>query len=1146
MAWPLSQDYNEAVQAPHLCFADDDLRASRAATDALGLPVPRSGNFADVYEMRGEATGRRWAVKCFTRQVPGLRQRYRQISAYFAGSRLPFAVGLQYLEQGIRVRGHWNPVLKMDWVEGLLLNEFVRESLDKPQVLEALADLWVRLAHRLRRAGVAHGDLQHGNVLLVPGSRPGALTLKLVDYDGMFVPALAGRPSGEVGHPAYQHPQRLREATYGPEVDRFPLLVIYVSIRALMVGGRGLWDRYDNGDNLLFREQDLSSPRESALVWELVRLNDPELRRLADRLSRAAYKPLDQVPHLEDLVAAKTDSSLVGVPPEPPPPRVAAKEVRSAPSTATESALLPEPWPNPGPQSKPYVLPVVAAVAAMALLGLLLGGLSIAFNPGVDRSASERVVAQNPLGVVGEEAQVRPKEPAPQPVPKRAPLPEPESEPNPASKPEPKGEPLPERAPEHGAVLKPELKPAPTPEPPPQLQAGPKPDPEPDRHPDPKPGPGPEPKPQAKSPSIPPTESPPGKLPVPTDAEQIAAKKLIKDIFKEEYAKREPAARQALAAKLLQKGLETTDDKSVRFVLFREARDLAAQGSDQAAASQAVDQMVKEYAVDALDMKVIVLRALTAAADTAEANEALAEWALALADDAVAEGSYETALRLLEGADPAARKAKNVALVTQVQAKRKRVEELRKEGEDVEGVAARQLKMVKDLIREAEVARLKGDQAESDRLMSKARDRLHEISKKFPGTRAGSQAKDLAMDPTKEPGKGGGEMDPTKEPGKGGGKMGPAKEPGKGGGAEGKVAKDPEKASSEGTTAERKGSKEPEKVLPPRAPEQGTPGNGGTSPDCVTLRGYNREVYRACFSPDGKHLASASFDKTIKVWDSRSGQELLSFKGHTGYVFGVCFSPDGKRLASSSQDGTVKVWDAHSGQVLLALKGTDRGTGDVFDVCFSPDGRRLAACGGGLLTEPGGVVKVWDSRTGQQILSLQGYVGNIRTVCFSPDGTRLASARGWDDLEKNQQFGEVKVWDARTGREVLSLKAHTGDVMSVCFSPDGKRLASDSGDAVRVWDAQTGQELLTLKGHSMRVTSVCYSPDGKRLASASWDGTVKVWDAQTGQELLTLKGHDNAIYNVCFSPDGTRLATASADRTAKVWDVQVRQEQAPR
>src|SRR5262249_39286509 len=155
---------------------------------------------------------------------------------YLSQVRLPFMVDFQFLEQGIRVQGQWYPVLKMQWVEGQTLNTFVRENLEKPQLLQLLCQLWVKLATRLREANLAHGDLQHGNVLLVPGAKAGTVSVKLVDYDGMCVPALELLKSMEVGHPSYQHPQRLREGTYGLHIDRFSHLVIYTALRSLLVG----------------------------------------------------------------------------------------------------------------------------------------------------------------------------------------------------------------------------------------------------------------------------------------------------------------------------------------------------------------------------------------------------------------------------------------------------------------------------------------------------------------------------------------------------------------------------------------------------------------------------------------------------------------------------------------------------------------------------------------------------------------------------------------------------------------------------------------------------------------------------------------------------------------------------------------------
>jgi hypothetical protein len=306
MPWPLSQDYNEAVQNPALSFRDPELCHGEVTTNALGLPVPCSGNFADVYQVRN-ATGT-WAVKCFTREIPGLRERYTAISDYLRQAQLPFLVAFQYLDPGIRAGGQWYPVVKMDWVEGVALNRFVEQHLDQPPVLDRLARLWVSLARLLREARLAHGDLQHGNVLLVPGSKAGSLAVKLVDYDGMWVPVPALRQSIEVGHPAYQHPQRLREVVYGEEVDRFSHLVIYTALRALLVGGKSLWDRYDNGDNLLFQQADFAAPTRSPLFAELLRMKHPEVYALAAALIDASRRPQDQTPLLEDLAPSRPGS----------------------------------------------------------------------------------------------------------------------------------------------------------------------------------------------------------------------------------------------------------------------------------------------------------------------------------------------------------------------------------------------------------------------------------------------------------------------------------------------------------------------------------------------------------------------------------------------------------------------------------------------------------------------------------------------------------------------------------------------------------------------------------------------------------------------------------------------------------------------
>jgi len=306
MTWPAGPDYQEAIQGLDASMADEELRAGEVARNRAGLPIPWSGGFADVYKVHCPATGNTWAVKCFTREVPGLRERYRQIADHLEKAQLPFTVDFQYLQPGIRVRGEWFPALKMRWIEGLRLNEFIEQYLDQPKTLKMLLELWVKMSARLRQAQMAHADLQHGNVLLVPMST-GQLALRLIDYDGMYVPSLAGTRSAELGQPNYQHPQRLREGTYSAEVDRFSHLAIYSAIRCLTVR-RQLWQEFGAEDSLLFRAADFADPGSSDVFRRLWALPDADARSMAGRLAMACRQPLDEAPLLEELV---TDGRVV-------------------------------------------------------------------------------------------------------------------------------------------------------------------------------------------------------------------------------------------------------------------------------------------------------------------------------------------------------------------------------------------------------------------------------------------------------------------------------------------------------------------------------------------------------------------------------------------------------------------------------------------------------------------------------------------------------------------------------------------------------------------------------------------------------------------------------------------------------------------
>ena len=300
MSWPTPTDYRHAIQDPRGVLDDDELRHGEVRRDARGLPMLWSGNFASVYRIHCPTTGKTWALKCFTREISARQERYRHIASSLEAARLPFTVPFAYLERGIQVHGQWYPAVKMEWVEGQTLNRFVEESLEKPKMLRQLLELWPKLAGRLRDAGIAHADLQHGNVLLVP-TPDGKLALKLIDYDGMYVPALAGTQSGEMGHSNYQHPQRVQQHAYNADVDRFSHLVIYCAVHSLLVGRRELW-RFNNDENLLFREDDFRAPEESEVFQTLWKLGDASARSLVGRMALACRQPLDEIPWLDHIV----------------------------------------------------------------------------------------------------------------------------------------------------------------------------------------------------------------------------------------------------------------------------------------------------------------------------------------------------------------------------------------------------------------------------------------------------------------------------------------------------------------------------------------------------------------------------------------------------------------------------------------------------------------------------------------------------------------------------------------------------------------------------------------------------------------------------------------------------------------------------
>ncbi|XP_049470430.1 dynein assembly factor with WDR repeat domains 1 [Panthera uncia] len=286
-----------------------------------------------------------------------------------------------------------------------------------------------------------------------------------------------------------------------------------------------------------------------------------------------------------------------------------------------------------------------------------------------------------------------------------------------------------------------------------------------------------------------------------------------------------------------------------------------------------------------------------------------------------------------------------------------------------------------------------------------------------------------------------------------------------------------------------------------------------------TLEGHRNVVYAIAFNnPYGDKIATGSFDKTCKLWSVETGKCYHTFRGHTAEIVCLSFNPQSTLVATGSMDTTAKLWDIQNGEEALTLTGH---SAEIISLSFNTSGNRIIT---GSFDH---TVAVWEAETGRKVYTLVGHCAEISSALFNWDCSLILTG----SMDKT-----CMLWDAANGKYVATLTGHDDEILDSCFDYTGKLIATASADGTaRVFSAATRKCIARLEGHEGEISKISFNPQGNRLLTGSTDKTARIWDAQTGQCLQVLEGHTDEIFSCAFNYKGNIIITGSKDNTCRIW-----------